>query len=68
MKRFCYEFARNPRRGSVDADVLAFNDVFLLVDDIYTTGATMDEAGAALVRAGVRQVFFLTVCIGHGQS
>ena len=34
LKRFCYEFARNPRRGSVDADVLAFNDVFLLVDDI----------------------------------
>ena len=40
----------------------------VLIDDIYTTGATMDEAGSALVRAGVRQVFFLTVCIGHGQS
>ncbi len=48
-----------------DADI-PFSVV--LIDDIYTTGATMDEAGYALQKAGVRHIFFLTVCIGRGQT
>jgi len=43
-------------------------DRVVLIDDIYTTGATMDEAAYALQKAGVGHVFFLTVCIGRGQS
>lgn len=38
----------------------------ILIDDIYTTGATMDEASLALRRAGVRRIYFLTLCIGRG--
>lgn len=38
----------------------------ILIDDIYTTGATMDEAAHTLRRAGAGRVFFLTVCIGRG--
>ena len=38
----------------------------ILIDDIYTTGATMDEASYALRKAGVKRIFFLTLCIGRG--
>ena len=41
-------------------------DRVLIVDDIYTTGATIDAAAGALRKAGARQIYFLSVCIGAG--
>lgn len=38
----------------------------LLIDDIYTTGSTMDEAAGELGRAGVQEVYCLSVSIGRG--
>ena len=38
----------------------------LLVDDIYTTGSTMDEVAKCFFEAGVEEVYFVTVCIGEG--
>ena len=38
----------------------------LLIDDIYTTGNTIDEASRKLKEAGVEKVYFLTISIGQG--
>ena len=38
----------------------------LLIDDIYTTGNTIDCAARELKKAGVQKVYFLTISIGQG--
>ena len=38
----------------------------LLIDDIYTTGATLERAARVLKKAGAQKVFFLTISIGQG--
>ena len=47
---------------------IARNDVKLkrviLVDDIYTTGSTVDEAARTLKAAGVREVYFVALACG----
>ncbi len=40
--------------------------VVLLVDDIYTTGNTIDAVTEVLKKKGVEKVYFLTISIGQG--
>jgi len=46
------------------------NDVklktIIIVDDIYTTGSTVDAMAAVLREAGIRSVYFVTIAIGRG--
>ena len=38
----------------------------LLIDDIYTTGSTIDEAARMLKKSGVINICFLTISVGQG--
>jgi ComF family protein len=38
----------------------------LLIDDIYTTGSTIDAAAAVLLDHGAEKVYFLSISIGRG--
>lgn len=38
----------------------------LLVDDIYTTGSTIETCTKAMLDAGIKEVYFISLCIGRG--
>ncbi len=46
-----------------DIEILRYEDIkLILVDDVWTTGATVVEAAKVLKRAGVKEVLAITVC------
>ncbi len=59
------ERQRNLENAFQMADALPASRI-LLIDDIYTTGATLDWCSAVLLRAGAESVYFCTVTNGIG--
>lgn len=63
--------ARQRKENLKDAFALRENagipEPVLLVDDIYTTGATIDEISNVLHKNGIHQIYFLVLCTGKGK-
>ena len=53
-------------RGAFAVQKNVKGENIVLIDDIYTTGSTLDEAARVLKKAGAENVYFLTVSIGQG--
>lgn len=46
-------------------DIVKYKQI-VLVDDIYTTGSTMDAVAEVLLAAGVRRIYYICISIGEG--
>lgn len=65
------ELDNSARQNNVkNAFIIGQNDVkysnIIVVDDIYTTGSTIDAVSRTLLQAGVSRVTFLTLAVGNG--
>lgn len=50
---------------NIPSDVVKLNKT-IVIDDIYTTGSTIDAVSGELKQRGMRNVYFITLCIGEG--
>ncbi len=67
LKKLSHEQRQNNLKKAFK---IAQNDVklktIIIIDDIYTTGATIDAISKACKEVGVQKIFFLSIAIGNG--
>ncbi len=63
LKNLAEAFQINKNEGGKQLSQL---DRVLLVDDIYTTGSTVEACTNVLKSNGVKEVYFIVLCIGKG--
>jgi ComF family protein len=50
---------------NISSNVVKLNKT-IIIDDIYTTGSTIDAVAQELKSHGVKEVYYITLCIGEG--
>ncbi len=53
------------RAFKICGNVVKLNTI-IIIDDIYTTGSTVDAMAAVLQEAGIKHVYFIALAIGKG--
>ena len=53
----------NELKGAFYVEDASFIEKVIIVDDIYTTGSTINSMAKALKKAGIREVYFVTIAI-----
>lgn len=57
---------KNMKKAFKMAENIVKLDVAMVIDDIYTTGSTMDAMSACLLEAGFKEIYCMSLCIGNG--
>lgn len=65
QKKLSASERRSNLKGAFYAEGELHGKTVLLIDDVYTTGSTMDAAAECLREKGAGKIYFLTVCIGR---
>lgn len=60
------ERKNNLKKAFQAADFIVKYKSILIVDDIYTTGSTIEAVAQEIRKSGVEHVYFLTLCTGEG--
>lgn len=60
------EREKNLKRAFISSDKIVKYNKVMIVDDIYTTGATVEALTRVLKGMGVNEVFYTSICIGKG--
>lgn len=59
------EFLSDARNPEISGGKLP--DCVVLIDDIYTTGSTIEACSRVLKAAGIKEIHYLSICIGDGK-
>ena len=58
--------ANNVKTAFISSEKIVKYSSAMLVDDIYTTGATIDACTGVLNGMGIEKVYYISICIGKG--